>query len=314
MEESKPKYTPGEVKEEDIVRIPDMKGNIKEVIDVEGMVVPCHIIRNGHIPDMRENLKKIRTMKCRDDDIFLCAYMRSGTHWVWEIANMLTTGKLEYLTKPKESVMMEFHYPEEFDNIPSRRILNTHLPLRLLPTEVKEKKLKVLLVQRNPKDVTVSSFYFLQKAKMMPFQGNFEEFFMMFTTLGLMVSWFDYTLEAEQAVKDKELDIHVLYYEKLKKNPVSTIKGLSEFLGTDRDDEYIAKVAEMCSFKGMKKANEDVKNIEEYMFEKDLMKGHYRKGEIGDWKNTMTVAQSEQFDEIFSDRMKDSSFKFDFSK
>ncbi|XP_033754209.1 sulfotransferase 1C2-like [Pecten maximus] len=310
----KPRYTPGVVKEEDIVRIPDMKGNVKEVMEVEGMVVPCDVIRSGHVPDMRENVKKIRDMKCRDDDIFLCAYMRSGTHWVWEITNMLTTGKLDYLTRPKESAMMEFHYPEEFDEMPSRRILNTHFPLRLLPTEVKEKKLKVIFVQRNPKDVTVSSYHFLQKGKLMPFKGTFEEFFMLFTTLGLMVSWFDYTLEAEKAIKDKELDIHLIYYEELKKNPVATIKRLSEFLGTDCDDAYITKVAEMCSFKGMKKANEEVKDIEKFLFEKDIMKGHYRKGEIGDWKNMMTVAQSEQFDEIFADKMKDCSFKFDFLK
>ncbi|XP_060081819.1 sulfotransferase 1A1-like [Ylistrum balloti] len=314
MADFKPRYTPGEVKEEEIVRIPDMKGNVKEVMEVEGMIVPVQAIKSGHIPDMRENVKKIRDMKCRDDDIFLCAYMRSGTHWVWEITNMLTTGKLEYLTRPKETAMMEFNYPEDFDKIPSRRTLNTHLPLRLLPKEVKEKKLKVIFVQRNPKDVVVSSYYFLQKSKMMPFQGTFEEFLMVFSTLGVMVNWFDYTLEAEEALKDKEIDMHLIYYEELKKNPVPAIKSLSEFLGTDCDDEYIAKVAEMCSFKGMKKANEDVKDIGDFKFEKALMQGHYRKGEIGDWKNMMTVAQSEQFDEVFSDRMKNSSFKFAFSK
>ncbi|XP_033754208.1 sulfotransferase 1C2-like [Pecten maximus] len=310
----KPRYTPGVVKEEDIIRIKDNKGNVKEMMEVEGMVVPCGMIRSGHIPDIRENVKKIRDMKCRDDDMFLCSFMRSGTHWVWEITNMLTTGKLEYLTRPKESAMMEIHYPEEFDEMPSRRILNTHFPLRLLPTDVKEKKLKVILLQRNPKDVTVSSYHFLQKSKQMLFKGSFEDFFMMFIKSGVMVSWFDYTLEAEKAVKDKELDIHLVYYEELKKNPVPTIKRLSDFLGTNCDDAYITEVAKMCSFKGMKKANEDVKDTEKYNFEKDIMKSHYRKGEIGDWKNMMTVAQNEQFDELFADKMKDSSFKFDFSK
>ncbi|OWF37355.1 Sulfotransferase 1C2 [Mizuhopecten yessoensis] len=278
MADVKPRYTIGEIKEEDIVRIPDGKGNIKEVINVEDMVVPIKMIKSGHIPDMRDNLKKIRAMQCREDDVFLCAYMRSGTHWVWEIANMLTTGKLDYLTQPKESAMMEFNYPEEFDEMPSRRILNTHIPLRLLPTEVKDKKLKVIFVQRNPKDVMVSSFHFLQKAKIVPFEGTFEEYFMLFSTLGIMVNWFDYTLEAEKAMKDKELDMHVISYEQLKKDPVPTIKRLSEFLGTDRNDEFITKVADKCSFKGMKKANEEVKIKDKFKFEEEIMKGHYRKG------------------------------------
>ncbi|XP_033754210.1 sulfotransferase 1C2-like [Pecten maximus] len=314
MEVANPRYTAGEIEEKEIDRIPDMKGNVKEVMNIEGMVVPLGMIRSGHIPDMRENVKKIRHMKCRDDDIFLCAYMRSGTHWVWEITNMLTTGKLEYLTRPKEAAMLEFNYPEEFDEIPSRRTLNTHLPIRLLPTEVKDKKLKVIFVQRNPKDVIVSSYHFLKKAKMTPFEGTFEEYFTIFTTLGILVNWFDYTLEAEEAVKGRELDIHVIYYEELKKDPIPAIKSLSEFLGTACDDTFIAKIAELCSFKGMEKASENVKEMEKFMFESDLMKAHYRKGEIGDWKNMMTVAQSEHFDEVFADRMKNSSFKFDFSE
>ncbi|XP_060081837.1 sulfotransferase 1A1-like [Ylistrum balloti] len=309
-----PRYTPGEIKEDEIIRIPGKDGTVKEMMRVEGLMIPIHMIKSGHIPDIRENVKKVRDMKCRDDDIFLCAYARSGTHWVWEITNMLTTGKPEYLKQPKEAAMLEFNYPEEFDAIPSRRTLNTHWPLRLLPTDVKAKKLKVIFIQRNPKDVIVSLYHFLKKAKDAAFKGSFDDFFMLFTTVGLMVNWFDYTLEAEKVQKDKTLDIHVVYYEELKKNPVLAIKRLSEFLGTNCDDEYITKVAEMCTFKGMKKANEDVKEMDKFMFEEDMMKGHYRKGQIGDWKNTLTVAQSEQFDKIFAERMKDSSFKFDFSE
>ncbi|XP_060067161.1 sulfotransferase 1B1-like [Ylistrum balloti] len=262
------------------------------------------LFKGGFFPDLRLNLPKIKDMKCRNDDIFLCAYPKSGTHWVWEIANMLVTGELKYLTQIKEDAMMELHYPEEFDNVASPRILNTHLPFRVLPSDVTKKHLKIIFVQRNPKDVIVSAYNHMNKMKPENERPTFRDF----------VNWFQYTLKWEKVMAENpEYPIHMVYYESLKKNPEEEIARLARFLGKDRDETFIAEVAKMCRFSNMKKANDQVKDHSEYpMFDK-LMKGMYRKGEIGDWKNWFTVAQNLQYDEIFKEKMKDSKLKFVFT-
>ena len=73
---------------------------------------------------------------------------------------MLLAGKAEYENRTKEFNMMEAIDVEVMQKEPSPRILNTHLPIRMLPNQVKDgKKVKVIHVYRNPKDVMVS-FYF----------------------------------------------------------------------------------------------------------------------------------------------------------
>ena len=73
---------------------------------------------------------------------------------------MLLTGRAEYETRTKESLMLEFLTKETIDSLPSPRILNTHLPFSMLPVgEMRRKGVKVLHVYRNPKDTLVSMYF-----------------------------------------------------------------------------------------------------------------------------------------------------------
>jgi len=39
---------------------------------------------------------------------------------------------------------------------------------------------------------------------------------------------------------------------------------------------------------------------------------HMRKGEVGDWRNYFTVAQSEAFDELYQSRLASTGLEFEF--
>ena len=76
---------------------------------------------------------------------------------------MLKSGKAEYEKRTKEFAMMEATDIEKIESEPSPRVFNTHLPLRLLSGNVKEKKVKVIHLYRNVKDVFVSLYFHIKQ-------------------------------------------------------------------------------------------------------------------------------------------------------
>ncbi|CAC5396344.1 SULT6B1 [Mytilus coruscus] len=111
------------------------------------------------LPDIREILPLIQYMPVYDDDVFIIAHAKTGTHWTWEIVNMLMKGSTDYEKMSKARRQLEFHYPDEFKDMPRPRVFNSHLLLHHIPKQAIEKKCKVTVVQRNPKDTIVSLFY-----------------------------------------------------------------------------------------------------------------------------------------------------------
>ena len=93
---------------------------------------------------------------------------------------MLINGKAESIPISKTKHMLEFELPETSDDIPSPRILNSHLNIRFLPKQMFKKKCKIIHVVRNPKDVVVSLYNHDFGIKLYGYQGKWENFLQLF--------------------------------------------------------------------------------------------------------------------------------------
>ncbi|XP_076452276.1 sulfotransferase 1 family member D1-like [Babylonia areolata] len=125
---------------------------------VDGVGIPV-IFEEACKRPMEDHVDLLKKMELSPDDVLLVAFAKSGTHWIWEVVSMLLTGKADYEKRTKEFAMMEATEIEQLESQPSPKVLNSHLPLRLLPRQVKEKKVKVIHVYRNIKDVIVSGYF-----------------------------------------------------------------------------------------------------------------------------------------------------------
>nr|XP_046258493.1 amine sulfotransferase-like [Scatophagus argus] len=292
-----------------------------------------------------KDLDAIPHVEIRPSDIFLITYPKSGTVWMQQIlVQIMEAAQPDWVEDGTNRIRVPWLegrlLEDPFRERPDPRIFLSHLPIGMLPLGVKEKKIKVVYVWRNPKDVLVSYYHFAHSWMFIEAPQSFEDllhqflnghsrfsiygpvplmeqihplqmyltcvfvwlsYYSVFFCASYVGSWFDHVREY-YAARD-QLNIHFVQYENMLKDLRGEVVKICAFLGKDLTDEAIDHVVEMSTFKNMKtnpKAN--YKDlVEGIQYKTDTM----RKGVAGDWKNLFTVAQNERFDKVFKEKMSD---------
>ncbi|XP_005093551.1 sulfotransferase family cytosolic 1B member 1 [Aplysia californica] len=284
--------------------IVDKDGGSFHVGDAGEVWFPPFPLQNSYT----EQLDIIKRVKIRDDDVIMTGYGKSGSHWHFEILTMLKRGTTHYVTHSKPDLMLDRLTEQEVDNIPSPRVLNTHVNYRFLPTEALEKKTKLVLLLRNPKDVCVSMFNHMRDWTKGGYNGTWEGFFNTFLETGTWYgNWFSCMKDWEKELSNHpHHPVFISTYEAMQKNPVEQIGNLNAFLNTRRSPEFCRCVAYMCNFHNLKEASKNVKVDSFPGVWKEGSPGFFRRGIVGDWKNWMSEEQNKKFDDNFKKQMSES--------
>ncbi|XP_069135318.1 sulfotransferase 1C3-like [Argopecten irradians] len=265
--------------------------------------------------NVKDQLDKIASFQTRPDDVLLCTFPRSGTHWVYNMARMIQTGTLQYSGTPE---MMEYQDISIIDRMGSPRMFHTHLSYPFIPKAAMEGQLKIIYVLRNPKDAACSYFTFQSKIKNSYYSGNMEGYLDAFLSeefIGSGGSWFTHTKEWNSAMAaNPDLNISFLRFEDLKKDLYRNILRIADFLKVDRDEKFLKKVEETASFDNLKKEHTSIAGESElwkHLGDNGRMP-IYKKGIVGEWKNMLTVAQNEKFDRVYKEKMRDMTGEISF--
>lgn len=252
-----------------------------------------------------EYLDSLKSFQIRDSDIFLVTYPKSGTIWTQQILISiceLSGGLNEYPNNLEQMPWLEYTEGRpDYSLRPSPRLFATHLPPGLMPEGLKDKRAKIIHVIRNPKDNVVSYYHFSKVFTALELYHGFDAFLEQYLSGNVGGgSWFDH-IRLWHSVCD-QYSILYLKYEDMIKDLRGAVVKICSFLGRNLSDADIDKVVEKSTFETMKKDN---KANYKFLPEEKLSGEFMRKGRIGDWKNTFTVAQSERVDRLLEERLGD---------
>ncbi|XP_043850091.1 sulfotransferase 2A1-like isoform X2 [Dromiciops gliroides] len=247
----------------------------------------------------------------RENDIITMSYPKSGIHWLNEIISLIhCKGDNTWVQSTpiwNRFPWLEVKNSSEFlCNIEQTRprFYSSHLPIHFFCKSYFHSKAKTIYIMRNPRDVVVSYYYFTRLMKFYDTPESFSHMFEMFSQGTVPYgSWFDH-IRGWLSLRGNE-NFLILTYEELLQDLWGNVEKICHFLGTKLKEEEMNLVIENASFSVMK--NNKMSNmliLPDYLI--DHSQGSFiRKGIAGDWKNHFTVAQSEAFDKLYRERMRE---------
>ncbi|KAF2358804.1 Sulfotransferase domain, partial [Trinorchestia longiramus] len=277
--------------------------------------------------------KDIEEFQFEKGDVIVMTMPKSGTTWTQEIVwTMMNNSNFEHpmahlplniRTPILEVDSLIDHFPNrgsfaemfsqkfpDFDQshgmflhvaktAPRPRTLKTHLSFSLI-SDTALSKAKVVYVIRDPRDVCISYHHHCRIFKYEDFEGTFDQFVDAF--LEGAVTYSPYWPHVKAAWERRHHpNLHVVFYEHMKKHPKEELHKLSKFLGLQISESQIEKIVEYTSFPKMKERDNHVVAEQDapVMMHMELVGkegGFFRQGMSGGWRKVLTKEQKDKFE------------------
>ncbi|OWR53536.1 retinol dehydratase [Danaus plexippus plexippus] len=290
-----------------------------------------YVVSKGYTDDAAD----IYNFLLRPDDVFVVSFPKSGTTWtqelVWLILNGLDYEKAKSIPLTErspflellgfmdaEDMSMEDRNPlektfmplsiKQLNELPSQRILKSHLPLSLLPPTLLDNR-KVVYIARDPRDVAVSYYYHYKLMRFTSPERDFKSFWKQFINNNL--TWSPYFASFLEAFEKRDHpNMLFLFYEELSKDLSAVIRKVADFFNKKLSDGQVEGLREHLKIDNFKK-NRSV-NLQDLQ-DKGIFRsegGFIRKGKVGGWRDYFDEEMTAEAEKWINENLKGTDFRF----
>ncbi len=242
----------------------------------------------------RRNPSATRNVKILKDDTFLVSYPKSGNTWLrFIIANLLVEDSERVTLSGLEDIVPDIYRNsnEKLSLISSPRILKSHEPFN-------HRYRKVIYIVRDPRDVAVSYYHHLIKARRIDEDYSLEKWvqdFLVGKFNSKFGTWREHVGSWIGARKENP-DFLLISYEQLLDNSLGTVKKVSSFLHLNLPETKLQEAIDLSSVDRMRK----IEIQENWQPNKGNMrtdKRFIRSGKSGGWRDELPPEYSARISE-----------------
>jgi len=246
-------------------------------------------------PTTVELVEAVKAFPLHCDDVLVTGYPKSGTNWMQiMLANLHDDWGTYRLTGSRRVPSIEYigAGTDGYDIAvasPSPRLMKNHLPVHAMPIAWPEAKSRVIYMTRNPFDSCVS-FYGQLQVPGLGFEGQWDPWVERFASgQTLYGGWLKHVLGWH--TKSHADGVYHLTYEDLRRDPLSQMRKITEFLKKPVSDDRLRDVVEKALMENMDKSG-----FSEQITVADL--SHYRHGgTVGEGQKQFSAHQVARFRE-----------------
>ena len=199
-------------------------------------------------------------------DVFVATYAKSGTNWMMQIAHQLIwhgMAEFEHIHSvvpwPDTQVMagsMMKHYAipladaRDWEASPERkRVIKTHFDWELLPYS---EQARYIMVIRDPKDIFVSSYFFLKDGILGPAMPSVDTWYKLFMSEGVMIGGPWAVSTAGYWAQRHRPNVLIASFKSMKRDLKGMVRKVAQFLDIQVPESVMDIVCEKSSFGYMK--------------------------------------------------------------